>query len=70
MPEIAAILGRIGIQNQDIDTILREITDFLEIQEVEYKPRAYRTAARNIESLSEGVFEHLRYALSFSLRSR
>ena len=43
------------MKNQEIATILREIADFLEIQEVEYKPRAYRTAARNIESLSEGV---------------
>jgi DNA polymerase (family 10) len=43
------------MKNQEIATMLREIADFLEIQEVEYKPRAYRTAARNIESLSEGI---------------
>ncbi len=43
------------MKNQEIATILREIADFLEIQEVEYKPRAYRTAARNIESLSEDI---------------
>jgi len=43
------------MKNQEIATTLREIADFLEIQEVEYKPRAYRTAARNIESLSEDV---------------
>jgi len=43
------------MKNQEIATMLREIADFLEIQEVEYKPRAYRTAARNIESLSEDI---------------
>jgi DNA polymerase (family 10) len=43
------------MKNQEIATMLREIADFLEIQDVEYKPRAYRTAARNIESLSEDV---------------
>ena len=43
------------MKNQEIATILREIADFLEIQEVEYKPRAYRMAARNIESLAEDI---------------
>jgi DNA polymerase (family 10) len=43
------------MKNQEIATKLREIADFLELQEVEYKPRAYRTAARNIESLSEDI---------------
>jgi DNA polymerase (family 10) len=43
------------VKNQDVAARLREIADFLEIQEVEYKPRAYRTAARNVESLSEAV---------------
>jgi len=43
------------MKNQEIATILREIADFLEIQEAEYKPRAYRTAARNIEALSEEI---------------
>ncbi|WP_318570636.1 DNA polymerase/3'-5' exonuclease PolX [Salinigranum marinum] len=43
------------MKNQEIATTLREIADFLEIQEVEYKPRAYRTAARNLESLSEDI---------------
>ena len=43
------------MKNQEIATMLREIADFLEIQEVEYKPRAYRTAARNIESLSDDI---------------
>jgi DNA polymerase (family 10) len=43
------------VKNQDVAARLREIADFLEMQEVEYKPRAYRTAARNVESLSEAV---------------
>ncbi|MEF8913933.1 helix-hairpin-helix domain-containing protein [Natronomonas sp.] len=43
------------MKNQEIATILREIADFLEIREVEYKPRAYRTAVRNVESLSEDI---------------
>ncbi|MFB6092619.1 MAG: helix-hairpin-helix domain-containing protein [Haloquadratum sp.] len=48
------------MKNQEIAHLLREIADFLEIRDVEYKPRAYRTAARSIESLSEdveGVYE-------------
>jgi hypothetical protein len=30
----------IHVKNQDVAARLREIADFLEIQEVEYKPRA------------------------------
>ncbi|MEF8776652.1 MAG: helix-hairpin-helix domain-containing protein, partial [Haloarculaceae archaeon] len=43
------------MKNAEIADILYEIADFLEIQDVEYKPRAYRKAARNVESLSEDV---------------
>ncbi len=43
------------MKNQEIATLLREIADFLEINEVEYKPRAYRRAARTIASLSEDI---------------
>lgn len=43
------------MKNQEIAELLYEIADFLEIEDVEYKPRAYRTAARNIESLSEPI---------------
>ncbi|MFB6160521.1 MAG: helix-hairpin-helix domain-containing protein [Haloferacaceae archaeon] len=43
------------MKNQEVAHVLREIADFLEVREVEYKPRAYRTAARNVESLSEDV---------------
>ena len=44
-----------GVKNQEVADVLYEIADFLEIEDVEYKPRAYRTAARNIESLSEPI---------------
>lgn len=43
------------MKNQEIATLLREIADFLEIKQVEYKPRAYRRAARTIASLSEDI---------------
>jgi DNA polymerase (family 10) len=43
------------MKNQEIAELLHEIADFLEIEDVEYKPRAYRTAARNVESLSEPI---------------
>lgn len=43
------------MKNNEIAEMLREIADFLEIEDVQYKPRAYRTAARNIESLSEDI---------------
>jgi len=43
------------MKNREIAAMLREIADFLEIREVEYKPEAYRRAARSIESLSEDV---------------
>ncbi|WP_340101431.1 DNA polymerase/3'-5' exonuclease PolX [Salinibaculum salinum] len=45
------------MKNQEVANVLYEIADFLEIEDVEYKPQAYRTAARNIESLSEPVEE-------------
>lgn len=45
------------MKNQEVAALLREIADFLEIQDAEYKPRAYRSAARNIESLSEPIEE-------------
>ena len=43
------------MKNREVADRLYEIADFLEIQEVEFKPRAYRRAARNIESLSEDI---------------
>ena len=43
------------MKNKEVADILYEIADYLEMQEVEWKPRAYRKAARNIESLSESI---------------
>lgn len=43
------------MKNQEIANVLYEIADFLEIEDEQYKPRAYRTAARNVESLSEPI---------------
>ncbi|MFX1313657.1 MAG: helix-hairpin-helix domain-containing protein, partial [Promethearchaeota archaeon] len=39
----------------EIAKILYEIADLLELNEIEYKPRAYRRAAQNIEMLSEDI---------------
>ncbi|MBS3740334.1 DNA polymerase III, partial [Candidatus Bipolaricaulota bacterium] len=35
--------------------ILNEIADLLEIKGVDYKPRAYRRAAREVDSLTEDL---------------
>lgn len=43
--------------NQDIAAIFYEMADILEMQGVEWKPRAYRQAARAIDSLNEDVSE-------------
>ena len=43
------------MKNQTLAKILYQISEILELQEVEFKPRAYRKAARMIESLSEDI---------------
>lgn len=43
------------MKNLEIAKILHEIADILEMQEVPFKPRAYRRAAIAIESLSEDI---------------
>ena len=45
------------MKNQQVARILNEIADMLEMQGVEFKPRAYRRAARTIESLAEPIEE-------------
>ncbi len=47
----------IHVKNLEIARILYEIADMLELQEVQFKPRAYRRAARSVEELSEGIEE-------------
>jgi len=43
------------MKNLEIARIFYEIADILEVQGVEFKPRAYRRAARSIEELSEDI---------------
>jgi|SRR3989344_4493579 len=43
------------MKNLEIAKILDNIADLLELQGVEFKPRAYRNAARGIENLSEDI---------------
>ena len=45
------------MKNADIAAIFYSIADILEIQRVQWKPIAYRKAARTIESLSEDIEE-------------
>lgn len=45
------------MKNRVVADILYEIADLLEMQEVEFKPRAFRRAAQNIESLGEALEE-------------
>jgi len=45
------------MNNKDIAKILYEISDILEIQNVQFKPRAYQKAAMNIETLDEELKE-------------
>ncbi|NIQ06349.1 MAG: DNA polymerase/3'-5' exonuclease PolX [Candidatus Korarchaeota archaeon] len=44
--------------NKDIANIFNEIADLLELKGVEYKPRAYRRAARNIEAMKEETIKN------------
>jgi DNA polymerase (family 10) len=46
------------IKNNKIANMLYEIADLLELKGVQFKPRAYRTAARNINSLSESIEDY------------
>jgi len=43
------------MKNLEIAKILYEIADMLEVQGVEFKPRAYRRAARSIEDLNDDI---------------
>src|SRR3989344_954655 len=45
------------MQNSEITKILYEIGEYLEMQEVSFKPRAYEKVAQVIESLEEPVSE-------------
>ncbi len=43
------------MNNQEIAKILYEISEYLEMQDVEFKPRAYEKAAHSIEGLEKSV---------------
>jgi len=43
------------MKNKEVAEMLNEIADILELQEVEFKPRAYKRAAMAVESLSEDI---------------
>lgn len=45
------------MKNLEVARMLYEIADILEAQDVEFKPRAYRRAARSIEELSEDIVD-------------
>jgi DNA polymerase (family 10) len=45
------------MKNLEIARIFHDIADMLELQGVQFKPEAYRRAARNIESMSQDVEE-------------
>ncbi len=45
------------MKNLEIAKIFNNIADILEIQNVQWKPQAYRKAARSIEALSEDIAE-------------
>jgi len=46
------------MRNREVAQLLYEIADLLEMQKEEFKPRAYRRAARNIGSLSEPIEDY------------
>ena len=43
------------MRNLEIAKILNNIADILELQEIQFKPRAYRNAARGVEGLTEDI---------------
>jgi len=45
------------MKNQEIAKILFEIGDFLELNEIPFKPKAYQQAAIALDSLEEDVAE-------------
>ncbi len=44
------------MDNHQVARILETIADILELQNVKWKPQAYRTAARSVELLSEDIY--------------
>ncbi len=46
------------VKNNEVANILFEIADLLELKYVRFKPRAYRRAAQNVNSLAEDIDEY------------
>ena len=46
------------MKNLVVARVLYKIADYLEIQEADFKPIAYRRAAQNIENLSEPIEDY------------
>lgn len=47
------------MKNMLVAKVLYEIADMLEMQDVQFKPQAYRRAARNIEAMSEPIEDYV-----------
>lgn len=47
-----------AIRNNEVVRILYEVADLLELQGVQFKPNAYRKAARNIEAMTQELEEY------------
>jgi len=45
------------MKNSEVSKVLHEIADLLELQEIPFKPRAYRQAAQSIDRLKEQISE-------------
>jgi DNA polymerase (family 10) len=45
------------MKNKEIANIFYQIADIYEMKDVDFKPRAYRKAAQNIESLGKDIEE-------------
>jgi DNA polymerase (family 10) len=56
-PTEALLAGRHAMKNPEIARILREISAFLDMQNVPFKPRAYEKAAQSVSALEEPVEE-------------
>ncbi len=48
-------MPRDKISNQEVAQVLKDIADYLEMQDIAFKPVAYRRAAEGVESLSDTV---------------
>jgi DNA polymerase (family 10) len=53
--EIKRNTGGLILKNKEIADIFYQIADIYEMKDVSFKPRAYRKAAQNIESLGNDI---------------